>query len=921
MTISFDTNILLNYYQNRAGIPVTGTSGVTSPSKKVAPTPPWQDAATSSTAAVKSALAGHKLIDENAAQLDLAGASADYRKLFALYQGLNTLSGLVDGAQAKNVSPQDLRRLQATFEKGLAEVSKYVDTASFEKLRLTQGAVATSAKTTAGVAKAKTEYVTAPLVTGSSGDLVAAFAGDVKFTIKAKGVNVTKTVDVDLTDMGSTPRTLANVINFINGELQDAGVVSRFGTQRIPAVPKTTTAGGKTITLPAGPDQWAMKVKVDTGETISFSAPQTAGAVYLAQSAGDPDPDKKPSTADGVTQRELLKFQTDTTVVAGPPQPSGSANWVDGRIFSKALGPEVQAVRDTKVGADGSVYMLADITGTNNGQAIKGEQDVALLKYDSAGNLIYSRTLGAADEASGLGLAISTDGQVAVAGSLKGALGGATNSPLNSGPTSEYADSFVTLYDTSGQEVWTQRRGARLDDEASELAFGADGTVYVAGRSKSPVAGATAIGGWDSYVEAFKADTTGKVKALFTQSFGTAGTDRPAGMVLDGSSLVVAAVEDGHAVLRRFDVSGAAPTLTATRDLGDLQGGDIAGLALDGGQVVIAGATRNAALAAGAVTNAHAGGMDAFAARLDADLTADPADAIAYYGGAGDDRATALAVANGKVWITGSAGTDLPNQAPAGVKDGFLASLDVAGGTVDWSRRFTAKDRQAAPTAIAVDPNGASVLDRLGLPQGTLQMSGSQRITAATALRAGDQFTISVGSGLSGKVTIEEKDTLETLANKVRRAAGFNIKVDIVTADGARRLQFKPLNGRSTVEIGAGAADRDALATLGLTPGVLRETTVNDDRKLVPADGKSQIYGLSLETDLNLSSANQIKHAAAEIATAMGVIRTAYKDLVTAATPKSALTQGQAVTGTVPAYLTSQIANYQAALSRLTGGG
>jgi hypothetical protein len=48
------------------------------------------------------------------------------------------------------------------------------------------------------------------------------------------------------------------------------------------------------------------------------------------------------------------------------------------------------------------------------------------------------------------------------------------------------------------------------------------------------------------------------------------------------------------------------------------------------------------------------------------------------------------------------------------------------------------------------------------------------------------------------------------------------------------------------------------------------------------------------------------------------VIRTIYKDLVAAATPKSA--QALAASGTVPKYLTNQIANYQAALDRLTGG-
>jgi len=52
-------------------------------------------------------------------------------------------------------------------------------------------------------------------------------------------------------------------------------------------------------------------------------------------------------------------------------------------------------------------------------------------------------------------------------------------------------------------------------------------------------------------------------------------------------------------------------------------------------------------------------------------------------------------------------------------------------------------------------------------------------------------------------------------------------------------------------------------------------------------------------------------------------IRKAYKDLVKAATPKSQLdaaAAAAAASGKVPAYMTNQISNYQAALERLTGG-
>jgi len=40
------------------------------------------------------------------------------------------------------------------------------------------------------------------------------------------------------------------------------------------------------------------------------------------------------------------------------------------------------------------------------------------------------------------------------------------------------------------------------------------------------------------------------------------GTDRPAGLVVDGTSVVTASNEDGRAVLRRYDVSGANPVRT-----------------------------------------------------------------------------------------------------------------------------------------------------------------------------------------------------------------------------------------------------------------------------------------------------------------------------------------------------------------------
>lgn len=946
MVISVDTSLLLGLYQSRTTSLLGAAAGGGSSlglggSKKVAPTAPWsgQSTATPASELIKTALRGAKFIDESAAQLDLQGASADYRKLFALYQGLSTLSSLAERMQAKGLTSTEKLQIQRAFTRGMAELNGYVDTATFEKLRLTQGAAATQAKTTAAVPRTKTEYTTAPLFAGSSADAVPAFQGDVKFNIKVKRAGTDHTIAIDLAGMGGDVRSMANVVTYINQQLEAAGVDTRFATHRLPGQPKTVQSGGKTINIGTGPDQWALKVKVSIGETVTFDAPKTAGAIYMSQTTGDPDPDGKASTNDGVLRQQLLKFQTDTTETPSAPKADGEAFWVEGRAFAKTLGTEVKTVRATQVGPDGSVYMLADITAKSGNQAIKGEQDVALLKYDAAGQLVYTRTLGASDQATGLALAVSADGRIAIAGAVKGALTGATDGPMNSGTTGAYAgqsDSFVTLFNADGEEIWTARRGARQQDEATHIAFGADGSILVAGRAQSTMPGATALGDWDSYLQSFKPDLvtspqdrTGRVEANFTHSFGTAGADRPAGLVVDGDSVVTASVENGRAVLRRFDLSSGSPVLTATRDLGDLQGGEIAGLAIDNGQIIIAGTTANAAMNAGTVSRAHAGGTDAFAARISADLTPTAGDRIAYYGGAGNDRATALTVSNGQVWIAGSAGTDLPATGavgstepglePVGKKDAFLASLDVETGEIDWSRRFTGKDGFAAPTSIAIDPSGASVLDRLGLPKGTLDMTDSQRLIDQTSLRPGDTFQVRSGSGRWTAVTIEAKDTLDSLAQKIRRAAGFQVKVAVMSSGGSRVLNITPVSDRAVIEFAAGKADKDALAFLGIPEGVVRRTDVGKDGQTVSADGKPMFYGLGLDSQIKLDSANDITYALAELGRAQGIIRQIYRDLVAAATPKSAQSSAAAVSGEAPAYLKNQLANYQAALARLGG--
>lgn len=900
-----NNSYLLGLFGVPASTSGTGSSSsATTPPRKTQPTAPWSNPAAASKPSdlVRSALAGRRLINENAVDIDLAGASADYNKLFALYRGLETLAALADRAGERGLSAIELSQTAKRFSSGLQEVSDWLSAAKFEDINVVQGVSTTKQKSTAGIEKTNTTFTTQPIHQGGLAEPVAAFAGDVRFTMTVGA----QAIDIDLAEMGDTPRTFGAVTQFMNQKLADAGVNTRVSYDQIPGEPKTVKVGENTITLPAGADRWALKIQGAVGEAVSFAAADVSDAVYVTQGTGD--------------GAQLLKFQ-----VAGGAAPAAEAGvgdnfWVEGQAGQTKLPDGVDTVRASAMAPDGSLWVVADVTGGDPNQPIKGQRDVALMKYDSAGNLVTTRLLGAASEANGFAIAVDADGRLAVAGSVTGAL-----EPGKSGADATVADSFVTVFDATGSEMWTQRRGAKAADEATSVSFGADGQVYVAGRSKSAMPGAAALGGWDGYLQAFSeyqetpiAPVQGMPGA--TVQFGGVGDDSVQAMTVSGSDLYTAGVENGRMIVRRFtlDASGA-PTLAATRDLGLAQG-TIAGISVENGRVILAGQTENAALDAGTPSNAHAGGADVFVASLSTDLQAAGTDRLTYYGGAGNDSAADVVVKDGKVWITGV------SDRAIGAKEedpsrGYLARLDPETGAVEYSQTWSGEKGQAQPGSIAFASGGASVLDRLGLPQGTIPQSDSRLLTDATALRPGDQFTVTPGNGARAvTVEITAKDTLDTLARKIVNASGRQLKVTVVTDKTApfmQRLEIRGEENKAGAVISSGPPGKDALGALGLSPGRIEPSGGDDDDKdKTPVKAGNKAFGLELPNNLTLTSKDSIKTAVDALSKAIAAVRSAYKGL---APDTGALTNSLSGKGGSTAYLNAQAANFQAALDRLGG--
>jgi len=586
------------------------------------------------------------------------------------------------------------------------------------------------------------------------------------------------------------------------------------------------------------------------------------------------------------------------------------SGWTPGRAFDITLGgaAKVATARAVQAGPNGSVYVLADLAGDSSTFAVKGVRDVALLKYDSAGNLVHSNFLGASDEASGYALAVSADGKVAVAGSVTGVLAGA-------GAEKGGTDSFVAMYGADGKEMWRTRRAATANDQINAIAFTPQGGLVVAGKTESALGPALALGGSDAYLRGFSA--TGL--ETFTRQFGGAGEDAATALLVrdngvGGVDIVTGGVESSRGVLRSFTYSTTGGLVAvATRDIGYFPKGAINALAADGASLYVGGEVGADRLSIGGVARSAVAGQEGFVARIATNLTSTALDRTTYLGSSKDDSVTGMTIVGGQVYAVGSAGSTIAGQG-ANAPSAFLTRLDDDG-EIDWTRSFTSLGRTFTPTAITGDAGGASALDILGLPRGQVDTFDSRALVDRSGVRAGEQFSIGLLGGRATTITIGKDETLNTLAAKINRALGGAGRAEIVKEDKGDRLRIVSAEGKS-VALGAGAQGKDALAALGLEPGVI---AINNGKK-----GDIRTFGLGLNiNDLKFDTAKALAKSKAELSAAKSIISQAYEAIANpnkkALTAEEQALENRRKASGAPEYYSKQLANYQAALFRLTG--
>jgi hypothetical protein len=592
--------------------------------------------------------------------------------------------------------------------------------------------------------------------------------------------------------------------------------------------------------------------------------------------------------------------------------PSAStAGWFPGRAFDVAVGGAAKVAMASAVAtaSDGSVYVLADLSSDSATTAIRGARDVALFKYDSAGKLLFMQQLGAAQSASGFALAVSADGKVAVAGSVEGAL---TNTTAKGG-----TDSFVTLFEADGTELWTARRGATANDDVRAMAFTSDGKLIVAGKTESALSGQIAAGGADGYVRGYS--KTGS--ELFTRQFGTGRDDAATALMVrddgaGGFEIVTGGVEDNRGVLRRFTYAASAGfSAGAARDIGYFHSGAINAIAADGASLYVGGEVGADRLTVGAAARGSVAGKEGFVARLDAGLVSNALDRTTYVGSAQDDAVRAISIVDGEIYAAGVTGGVLAGSGGSALKSGFLTRLN-ADGDLDWTRTFTSSAGAVDVKGLAVDANGASPLDILGLPRGAIGAADSAPVIDRSALRAGDEFRIGVDGRRLTTIHFGANDTLSSLVTTINRAISAAGRAQIVKKDGVERIEITARDGQA-VRIEAGRDGRNALPALGFAQGVITKSEA--------ARGGLHTFGLGLiAAELKLATPDDIIRTKAELSAAVSIVRQAYDKLLNPnakeqTEAEKALEARRQAAGAAPEYYSQQLANYQAALARLGG--
>jgi len=241
-------------------------------------------------------------------------------------------------------------------------------------------------------------------------------------------------------------------------------------------------------------------------------------------------------------------------------------------LWSKPFGPGSEG-RSVVVDVAGNAFATGSFSGTvdfGGGPLVAvGNLDTFLVKYDAAGNHLWSKSFGGPQLEGGNSVAVDGVGNVLIAGTMMGTV------DLGGGPlvTAGGRDVFLAKYNSGGNHLWSKRFGGGGEDFAPTVAVEGAGSAFFTGTFQGTVnfggGGLVSAGGYDGFVARY--DAAGN--HVWSKRFGTAGPDFGRFVAVDGSGNALVTGRFGAATIE----FGGGPLVSAGSFEGFLVRYDAAG--------------------------------------------------------------------------------------------------------------------------------------------------------------------------------------------------------------------------------------------------------------------------------------------------------------------------------------------------------
>lgn len=312
----------------------------------------------------------------------------------------------------------------------------------------------------------------------------------------------------------------------------------------------------------AGNFVWARRAggsAVDRGGTIVLD---DSGSLYLTGSfAGTADFDPGPGTLNltsaGADDGYLWKLS-----------PAGNLVWA--RQFGGSLADGLGALdfdSNGNIVAAGAFAGTADVdpSPTVLNLTSAGGDDAFIVKFDSAGTLLWAKRVGGIYDDYGIGIHVDSSDSIVVDGQFQDTVDFDPDAGIKTLTSNGLSDGFVWKLDGNGKLIWAINAGGTGDDRFEGIAVDPAGSIFAVGRfsntadfqSGPGVTNLTSAGSFD--VAVAKYDDTGSL--IWARGFGGTGRDEAGPVIVDPNDGIVIAGRYSASV--DFDPGAGTSTLTS----------------------------------------------------------------------------------------------------------------------------------------------------------------------------------------------------------------------------------------------------------------------------------------------------------------------------------------------------------------------